>query len=973
MSPNAEFNDGPSARDHKISLDEYSTQSKCIREALYCVSTFDGSTPSVDTFILQYTSLQEKLQFDEKIFVALLMATRLSDSARDIFDAEAPILDLQTLSKKLREHFKDRHSFDFLRTKRAHMCQLHDITLLEYTDNFKKIQKQIISSLLEDTRFSPEGKRDLILNEELLNAYQYVRGLLPAIRDRIQHLRPASLQEASEMATEAEEDIEMNAATDILREQSTIDKASLHAENASSNCDSTTTPEIDTETPDDPPQINFKDPRVRKKMFNDARHNIRQRQYHNNNFSSTPYNDHLARFIPFQPSHSIPSHEMYNSIEHPNSSNVPYRYYTNPTRCLTCNGVHQNSYCTVSENLRNAHLPVHPIDGFATLEEVLFSQDGTDESVVILEFPTGPKTFIVDTGARVNIIKQSAATGCNTSHDPSCLSGISGGVINTTLKAHYCANDFVVVDDDFCLSTDGLLGRSFLRNQRMTLDFNTPEVVCTVNDGKPLTREELLRQNLRLDHLDPETREIIWNIQNDFIDIFSLPGDPLPATNLTTHKIITSDETPVQVKQYRHPPGHQDIIAAQTKDMLQNDIIEESGSPYNSPIWVVPKKNDASGQKKWRIVTNFRLLNQKTPQDKYPLPNMEDIFDKLGRARYFSALDLHSGFHQIPLDENSKHKTAFSTPDGHFQFKRMPFGLKNAPPSFQRMIDQALRGLIGKGIFVYLDDIIVCGETLEEHNVNLKKLYMRLRDVGLKLQPHKCEYLVTELHYLGHLITPTGIKPNPFKLRAVAKFPEPRNKEQIKQFLGLAGYYRKFIKDFSKIASPLITLLRNDQEFIFSTACRQAFERLRRELCSDRVLMFPDFKKPFFLTTDACDYAIGGVLEQLDDNNQRRPIAYASRTLNSAEKNYSTIEKELLAIVWAVKHFRPYLYGRQFTIRTDHQPLKWLFNLKDPSSRLMRWRIKLEEYDYVIEYVKGQQNAFADALSRNPVLLVRWK
>lgn len=976
MSPSANVDGAPSADELKLARDDYQFQAKQIRTALNAVSTFDGTTPAVDIFIREYTSLQESLQFNEKIFVPILMASRLTDRARIIYNIEGPISDIQTLSTKLKELFKERRSFDYLRFQRSKMCQQQGTSLLEYTTQFQLLQHEIILEILEDTRFSPEGKRDLILNEELLNAYQYVRGLLPDIRDRVQHLRPTSISEASNHATQAYEDIELNKEIDSIRASAPIDPVN----DVSDSPSTVPTEPVSTDTPLEP-VLNLKDPHTRKQMFTNARRTIRQRQDATrpiHRYSKTPYNDHLARssfrhintaqihhVLPHCPPH--PTARTYGAVK-----SVSQRSYTKPFRCLTCNGPHDQSLCPVSVNLRGAYVDVAHI-GVSTLEEVLFSPEGDDEVVVILDFPAGPKSFVIDTGARINIIKSSAARDCPTINAPSSFTGIGGGVVHTTLKAQYCNNDFFIVDDTFPLQTDGLLGRSYLRSQGMKLDFSTPDVVRTIPDGTPLSREELLRQNLRLDHLDAETKEIIWKIQADFIDVFSLPGDPLPATNITTHKIVTTDNVPVQVKQYRHPPGHQDIIAEQTSEMLKNNIIEESSSPYNSPLWVVPKKSDASGLKKWRIVTDYRLLNEKTPQDKYPLPNMEDIFDKLGRARYFSALDLHSGFHQIMLDEQSRHKTAFSTPDGHYQYKRMPFGLKNAPPTFQRMIDQALRGLIGKGIFVYLDDIIVCGESLDEHNANLQKLYVRLREVGLKLQPHKCEFLVTELQYLGHLITPSGIKPNPFKLSAVAKFPEPKSKKHIKQFLGLAGYYRKFIKDFSKIASPLLKLLRADQEFIFTESCRLAFNTLRAELCSDRVLMFPNFAKPFFLTTDACDYAIGGVLEQLDDNNQRRPIAYASRTLNSAEKNYSTIEKELLAIVWAVKHFRPYLYGRKFTIRTDHQPLKWLFNLKDPSSRLMRWRIKLEEYDYVIEYVKGQLNTLADALSRNPVLLVRWK
>lgn len=274
---------------------------------------------------------------------------------------------------------------------------------------------------------------------------------------------------------------------------------------------------------------------------------------------------------------------------------------------------------------------------------------------------------------------------------------------------------------------------------------------------------------------------------------------------------------------------------------------------------------------------DFRQLNQKTEQDAYPLPNIEEILDQLGRARYFSAFDLASGFHQIPLDESSKKKTAFSTPGGHYEFNRMPFGLKNAPATFQRTMDNALRGLIGKTCFVYLDDIVIYGESIEEHNSKLQKLFQRLSDLRLKLQPDKCEYLKPELQYLGHIITEDGVRPNPEKLKAVKEFPRPKHVKNIKQFLGLAGYYRRFIKDFSKKAKPLTKLLKKDVPFDFSEEQTRAFEILKSELCNEPLLQYPDFKREFILTTDASNDAIGAILSQ-GDIGKDKPVAYTSRT-----------------------------------------------------------------------------------------------
>lgn len=311
------------------------------------------------------------------------------------------------------------------------------------------------------------------------------------------------------------------------------------------------------------------------------------------------------------------------------------------------------------------------------------------------------------------------------------------------------------------------------------------------------------------------------------------------------------------------------------------------------------------------------------------------------------------------------HKTAFSTPYGHYQFKRMSFGLKNAPATFQRLMDNVLSGLQGNELFVYMDDIVIYARSLREHEIKFERLMQRLRAANLKLQPDKCEFLRHEVMYLGHIIGSDGVRPDPAKVKAVMNFPIPKNPKNIKQFLGIAGYYRRFIPNFSKIAKPLTDLLKKDRKFEWTVKQTEAFDILRNSLCSEPILQYPDFSKPFILTTDASGYAVGGVLSQ-GTIGKDLPVAYTSRILNSAEQKYSTIEKECLAIVYCVSHFRPYLYGKIFTIVTDHKPLVWLHSIKDPSSRLWKWRTKLSEYQYEIRYKKGTLNNNADALSRNP-------
>lgn len=469
---------------------------------------------------------------------------------------------------------------------------------------------------------------------------------------------------------------------------------------------------------------------------------------------------------------------------------------------------------------------------------------------------------------------------------------------------------------------------------------------------------------LRTDHMNDEEKEAIIKLTQEYKDIFQLAGDTLSFTNEVKHHIRTKNETPIYTKTYRYPFVHKQEVNEQIDSMLKNKIIRKSNSPWNSPIWIVPKKSDASGRQKWRIVIDFRNLNSKTIDDRYPLPNITDLLDKLGKCHYFSTIDLASGFHQVELDEDSIAKTAFSTEKGHFEFLRMPFGLKNAPRTFQRVMDNILRGIADERCAVYLDDIIVFSTSLQEHLVNLRKVFERLRRSNFKIQLDKTEFLRKEVAYLGHVVTPDGVKPNPDKIKAILKYPIPKTQKEIKSFLGLLGFYRRHIKDFAKITKVLTQCLKknavinvNDTEYI------ECFNTCKNLLMNEPILQYPDFSREFRIATDASDFAIGAVLSQLK-NGSELPVAYASRTLNESETRLSTIEKELLAIVWAVKYFRPYLYGRKFKIFCDHKPLQWLFSLKEPNSKLLRWRLKLEEFDYEVIYRTGKANTNADALSR---------
>lgn len=517
------------------------------------------------------------------------------------------------------------------------------------------------------------------------------------------------------------------------------------------------------------------------------------------------------------------------------------------------------------------------------------------------------------------------------------------------------------------IRNDSKNDQQFALQNPMQIELNNFEIISSdeINhhDFQPERYRKLIDQ-LRLDHLNTEEKKKLLEVINEYQDLFHVDNEPLSATNGTTHVIRTSDDLPVYQKSYRYPYCHREEVSNQISKMLKEGIIRPSSSPWNSPIWVVPKKIDASGQQKWRIVVDYRKVNAKTVDDKFPIPNISDILDKLGRSHYFTTLDLTSGFHQIKMEPQDIIKTAFSTEDGHYEYTRMPFGLKNAPATFQRHMNVVLAGLIGKICFVYMDDIIVFSTSLEEHCVNLSKVFDALSAANLKIQLDKSEFLKKEVAFLGHVITDEGVKPNPDKIDAIQNWPIPKTEKQIKEFLGTIGYYRKFIQDFSKITKPLTQCLRKGEQVEHTPQFIKSFEQCKQILSSSSILQYPDFSKPFILTTDASKYALGAVLSQ-GPIGKDKPIAFASRTLNKSEENYSTIEKELLAIFWATKYFRPYLFGRKFILYTDHQPLTYALNLKDPSSSMIgKWMIALLEYSYEPKYRPGKQNVVADGLSR---------
>ena len=412
------------------------------------------------------------------------------------------------------------------------------------------------------------------------------------------------------------------------------------------------------------------------------------------------------------------------------------------------------------------------------------------------------------------------------------------------------------------------------------------------------------------------------------------------------HSIDTGTAHPIRLPPYRLPYAYQKTVESELKEMLEEGVISRSNSEWAAPVVLVTKKDGGI-----RFCVDYRKLNALSKSDSYPMPRVDELIDRLGSAKYISTLDLSRGYWQVLMAKESRQKTAFVTPYGLFQFNVMPFGLQGAPSTFQRMMDQLLRGLEDCAA-AYLDDLIVYSTSWTEHLVALRAVLERLKMAGLTAKPSKCHLALKECMYLGHIVGNGQVCPENEKVNAVEDFPVPRTKKEVRTFLGLAGYYQKFMASYATIAAPLTELTKKTapNQVIWTLQCDRSFKELKKHLCMAPVLQCPDFNQPFILQTDASDWGIGGVLSQLDKQGHDHPIAYYSRKLLPRERRYSTIEKECLAIKLSTQAFRVYLLGRPFTVMTDHHSLQWLDRLKTDNARLTRWSLALQPYQFKVIY-----------------------
>ncbi|GAA6104764.1 protein turtle homolog B-like [Tachysurus ichikawai] len=537
--------------------------------------------------------------------------------------------------------------------------------------------------------------------------------------------------------------------------------------------------------------------------------------------------------------------------------------------------------------------------------------------------------------------------------------------------------------NDTDLTVPVILGMDFLLKAGMILDFNKARYSFTSTEGYeapetfpflhrdtyssvhfylaiPLTScsDEVFQSICQLvEQADTDT-QTQRELKNLMLSWPTVCNQETGQTEVVKHRIITTDERPVRKKAYKISIEKQSFVESQIQELLEKKIIRPSSSPWAAPVVVVQKKDGGS-----RLCVDYRGLNAKTYLDAYPMPQIQDILESLHGAAVFTTLDLRSGYWQLEMEADSVQKTAFTTSSGLYEFLHLPFGLKNAAASFQRLMEHVLRELKGKCCMVYIDDGVVFSKNKQDHLQHLQQVFNCLHKAGLTLNLKKFNFIQKSLTFLGHVVSSEGIKTDPAKVSAVSSFPVPQSLKDVQRFLGLAGWYHRFIPKFSEKAAPLHALKKMNSTWTWTDQCQQAFDLIKQDLTQAPVLLSPDFNQTFRVQTDASEIGLGAVLTQ-ESAGGEHVIAYASRLLRGAEKSYSVAEKECLAVVWAVEKWRPYLEGRPFEVVTDHAALTWAFQHPKPSSRLVRWTIRLQGFHFTVKYRKGQCNVVPDVLSR---------
>jgi hypothetical protein len=435
--------------------------------------------------------------------------------------------------------------------------------------------------------------------------------------------------------------------------------------------------------------------------------------------------------------------------------------------------------------------------------------------------------------------------------------------------------------------------------------------------------------------------------------VFSTTQGLPPSCGVHDHSIpLVLGSLPPNIRPYRHPFAQKNEIEKMVQELLTAGVIRPSTSPYSSPVIMVLKKEGS-----WRMCLDFRALNKLTIKDKFPIPVIDDLLDELSGTQFFTKLDLRSGYHQIHMKESDIPNMAFHTHEGHYDFLVMPFGLCNAPSTFQSLINHVFRPFLHHFVLVFFDDILIYRKTWTNHLTHVDQVLSLLSQHHIFLKQSKCAFGASEVEYLGHLVGKDGVRVDPKKIKDMQDWPHPKTLKSLGGFLGLTGYYHKFVKNYGKIATPLMALLKKNS-FTWTPAAAHAFQTLKMTMCTTLILALPNFTNTFVLECNASRKGIGTVLMQ-----EGQPLAFTRKQLSEKNLGKPIYEKEMLAILHAIELWHPYLLGQRFQIKTDHQSLKYFLEQRISSHEQQKWVTNLFGYDYEIIYKKGKDNVMADALS----------
>ena len=488
---------------------------------------------------------------------------------------------------------------------------------------------------------------------------------------------------------------------------------------------------------------------------------------------------------------------------------------------------------------------------------------------------------------------------------------------------------------------------------------DTESEVMLGNDQQPikLQNSQILNDlGTKLSHLPLVQRKELAEVITQYREVF--PDVP-SKTNLIEHDVDVGDSAPIKQHPYRLSPMKKELLDKEVQYMLKNDIIEESQSNWSSPCILVPKHDGG-----FRFCTDFRKVNDKTKSDSFPIPRIADCIDQIGNAKFVSTFDMLKGYWQVPLTQRAREISAFVTPSGLYQYKVMPFGMKNAPATFQRMVNKLVRDI--DGCEGYIDDVVIFSDNWSDHIRQIERFFQIMLEAKLTINLMKSEFGKATVKYLGHIVGQGQVRPLDAKIQTIVKYPIPTSRKELARFLGMAGYYRNFCLNFSDIAAPLTNLLSKKVKFVWTDDCQLAFDKVKLLLQKSPVLKSPDYEKPFKLIIDSSDVGTGSVLVQEASDGLDHPVSYFSKKFLKYQKNYSVVEKETLGLVLALEHFDVYLGSTPFKIKvyTDHNPLTFLKTMKNKNQRLVRWSLALQEYNLEIQHIPGSENVVADALSR---------